>query len=188
MHLPTFSLAIFTVATLISAGPIEPLPGTTPEKADGFYASRFEDDGSATLMEFIPLTDTMNNTTSSTILDTRTIEARSSAVTCENAILNRNDLISAWNCLIWTMTPSKTMEKNYVYHCKSASVVAYACSYSKNTLNPVIIQTTLTTVSNTCGGVQAGYQRCKKDCGVTDMTIGRNYNGAAFCFKDFYGS
>ncbi|EHL01800.1 hypothetical protein M7I_2152 [Glarea lozoyensis 74030] len=116
MHLPTFSLAIFTVATLISAGPIEPLPGTTPEKADGFYASRFEDDGSATLMEFIPLTDTMNNTTSSTILDTRTIEARSSAVTCENAILNRNDLISAWNCLIWTMTPSKTMEKNYVYH------------------------------------------------------------------------
>ncbi|EPE37015.1 hypothetical protein GLAREA_09178 [Glarea lozoyensis ATCC 20868] len=177
MHFLALIPAILTLATSIVALP-------TIDGPDGLYTTQLEADGSKTVIDFTPLADILNITDTTAITTNPTgLQARSAATHCESSNLNRNDLILAWRCMVDAFGGGYNTVDNSAVFCKKGGVVAYFCSYTAQTVSGQSFQDALTVISLVRGGTQAGYQRCKNDCGTKDSTFGRNSNGLDFCWK-----
>ncbi|KAI1126934.1 hypothetical protein F5Y10DRAFT_266645 [Nemania abortiva] len=184
MHPQSIATAILLLATSINAVPLEDTT-TLLDRPDGGYTIQYNDEGTNTVLKFTPLAD-MNFTEVSSVVD-RSLESRSSKSVCEGLILDRTNLIQAWQCLQNLVGGGLVFGKGQIGYCKVGSVVVYACNYATNTVTRDTIQNALSTVSLNCGDLTSGYQRCQSDCGLVDSTIGRKNNGGDFCYSGFTG-
>ncbi|TGJ80258.1 hypothetical protein E0Z10_g8497 [Xylaria hypoxylon] len=184
MYLQSVATAILLLATSISAVPLEETT-TLLDRPDGGYATQHNDDGTDTVLKFMSLAD-MNLTEISPVVE-RSLETRSSKTVCEGLVLDRTNLIQAWQCLQNLLGGGFVFGKGQVGYCKVGTVVVYACNYASNTVSRDTIQNALSTVSLNCGDLTSGYQRCQGSCGLVDSTIGRKNNGADFCYDGYKG-
>ncbi|KAK9420174.1 putative Cyanovirin-N domain-containing protein [Seiridium unicorne] len=168
MYFTSAIATLFLLATSIKAAPVED-DFNLLDRADGGYSVRLNiaADASPALIE-------------------RGLEPRASTV-CEGGLLDHNNLVDAWLCLMNYVGSGRNSGQNTADFCKVGSVVVYNCNYNANSMTRDVIQNALTAVSLSCGDLGKGYERCKASCGVPDSTIGRKTNGDDFCWSGSKG-